>query len=160
MAANTQTIFPLIPYLGVPGVLLSTAMTAAKAYDGTEAVGTSMALIGTAGADGMRVDTVRVKFASTAGAAPSGTFSANVLRVWVNNGSVNTIATNNILIGELAIPSTSITNAISQNVPLPELALIIAEAIPATYRLYAGLVNAAGATNGAFGIRLSAGQYS
>ena len=93
MAANTNPIYPLTPNNGVMNAILSTAMTNTKAFDGTEAVGTAMALVFTAGANGSRLDQVKGKYTSTNGATVSGTSAATLLRFWLNNGSANTSPT-------------------------------------------------------------------
>ena len=138
----------------------STAMTNTKAYDGTETVGTPLALAYTAGANGSRIDQISVKFSSTNGATASGTSSATVIRFWINNGSANTTAGNNIFLGEIALPATAVTSlATSTNtvnyLTLPPNGLNI----PATYRIYGGLTVAAGGTNIAIAINAVGGDY-
>ena len=73
MPANTSPIFPLTPNLGVMNVLLSTAMTNTKAFDGTDSAGTNLALVFTAGSDGSRLDSLVVRLTSTNGGTASGT---------------------------------------------------------------------------------------
>lgn len=159
MAANVNPIFPLTPNLGVAGVLLTTAMTNTKAFDGTEAAGTAMALCYTAGANGSRLDQIRIKITSTVGAAASGTTNATLVRFWINNGAVNTTATNNQLWYEIAVPATAVTalgtSALTEY-NLPASALV---AIPAGYKIYAGLTVAAGGTNCALTVSAVGGDY-
>lgn len=104
MAANTTPIFPLTPVIGF-GKLL----TANNVYDGT---GTMVTLL-TAGINGTRLDSVKVK--------QLGTNVSTVLRLFLNNGSDNNVATNNTLLAELAIPSSSSSAylALSENLTLP-----------------------------------------
>ena len=109
MAVTSTPIFPQTPNTGALNAILSTAMTNTKAFDGTEATGTAMALVFTAGADGSRIDQIVCRLASTNGATASGTSNATVVRFWINNNSVNTTATNNIFLGEVAIPATAVT---------------------------------------------------
>ena len=109
MPANTSMIFPLTPNVGSMGALLTTAMTNTKAFDGTETVGTAKALVLTAGANGARVDNLRVQLGSKAGAAASGTTNATLVRFWLNNGSSDTTAANNQLIGEIPIAAATVT---------------------------------------------------
>ncbi len=159
MPANTNPIFPLTPNLGVAGALLSTAMTNTKAFDGTEAAGTAMVLCYTAGANGSRIDQIRLKLTSTAGATASGTTNATVVRFWLNNGSANTTATNNYLWYEMAVPATAVTalaTAALTEYNLPSTAL---PAIPAGYKIYAGLTVAAGGTNCAITPVVVGGDY-
>ena len=122
-------------------VLLSTAMTSTKALDGTEAAGTSMGLVFTAGANGSQLPPLRVKVSSTNGAAtPSGTTTATVVRVWLNKAptGVNTTAANNIYLDELAVPATLYsTTAATTTLSLDFSNLVI----PAGWKVYAGMTS-------------------
>jgi hypothetical protein len=160
MAVTATPIFAQTANAGALNAIVSTAMTNTKAYDGTETVGTPLALCYTAGANGSRVDQIQIRFASTNGATASGTSNATVVRFWLNNGSVNTTAGNNIFFGEVALPATAVTSlattantAYTLPVPLGGLN------IPATYRIYAGLTVAAGGTNIASAINAVGGDY-
>ena len=153
-------IFAAIPNVGSLNVVLSTAMTNTKAFDGTEAVGTNFALVFTAGADGSRIDQIVCRLASTNGQTASGTSSATVVRFWINNGAVNTTATNNQFIGEVAIPATAVTALgtgalTTYPFTLPNVGLNL----PATYRIYAGTTVAAGGTNIAIAVSAIGGDY-
>lgn len=92
MPANTSPIFPL-----TPKAEWCTLTTANTAKDGTGTVGTCF----TAGTNGARVDFLKVR--------ALGTNVATVLRVFVNNGSDNTIASNNSLILEATISATTLS---------------------------------------------------
>jgi hypothetical protein len=130
------------------GTIVSTAMTSTKAYDGTEAAGTAMALVCTASANGSRLEKLIVKIGSTAGGTPAATTTATMLRVWLNNGSANTTATNNSLISELAIAAFAVSaTAVSPSYEIP-----LNITIPASYKVYAGLTAAIGATAAAVSI--------
>lgn len=155
MTANITPIFPLTPNVGALNAIVSTAMTSSKAFDGTEATGTAMALCFTAGSNGARVDFLRVKHASTNGAAPSGTTNATVLHLFMNNGSANTTAGNNQFIGAVAVAAKAITTTAE----MPEYRLPLDISIPAGYRLYAGLTTAIGGTNCALAISAQGGDY-
>lgn len=159
MAANVNPIYPLTPNLGVAGVVLSTAMTNTKSFDGTETAGTAMALCYTSGANGSRIDQIRIKLTSTAGATASGTTNALVVRIWVNNGSANTTATNNQLFYEVAIPATTVTalaTAVLAEYNLPTATL---PTLPAGYKIYSGLTAAVGGTNCAVTVSVFGGDY-
>lgn len=157
MPANTSPIFPLTPNPGVMNALLTTAMTNTKAFDGTEAAGTSMVLCLTAGANGARLDSIEVRVTSTNGATASGTTAATLVRFWMNNASANTTATNNQLLGELPIPAVANTAlAAAQN---PVFTLPINKSIPAGYRVYAGTTVAVGGTACALLVCPIAGDY-
>lgn len=157
MAANTSPIFPFTPNPGLMNVLLSTAMTNTKAFDGTEAAGTALAQVLLAGANGARIDSLSVQLTSTNGATASGTTAATVVRFWINNGSANTTATNNQLLGEVAIAAATVTAlATGAN---PVYVVGINKAIPAGYKIYAGATVAVGGTNCALQVSANAGDY-
>lgn len=92
MPANTTPIFPL-----TQKVSWGTLTTANTAKDGTGTVATLF----TAGANGARIDQIKVR--------ALGTNVATVLRLFVNNGSTNTTSTNNSLIHEVTIPATTLS---------------------------------------------------
>lgn len=160
MPVTATPIFAQTPNVGALNALLSTAMTNTKSFDGTETVGTAMALVFTAGANGARVDQVTCRYSSTNGATASGSSAASLIRFWINNGSVNTTAGNNIFFGEVAMASAAVTalgtSALSVLfLPLPVGGLNL----PAGYRLYAGATVAAGGTNIAFAVNAVGGDY-
>lgn len=160
MAVTATPIFTQTPNVGALNALLSTAMTNTKAFDGTETAGTALALVFTAGADGSRVDQVVCRLSSTNGATASGTSAATLVRFWINNGSANTTAGNNIFIGEVAIPATAVTalgtSALATySLTLPTNGLNL----PASYRIYAGTTVAAGGTNIAIAVSALGGNY-
>lgn len=157
MTANVSPIFPKAPNLGVMNALLTTAMTNTKAFDGTEAAGTSMVLCMTAGVDHSRLDSIEVRVVSTNGATASGTTASTLVRFWVNNASVNTTATNNQLLGELEIPA--VANVALATAKNPVFTLPVGKVIPAGYRVYAGLTVAVGGTNCALLVCPVAGDY-
>lgn len=160
MAVTATPIFTQTPNVGALNALLSTAMTNTKAFDGTEATGTAMALVFTAGADGSRIDQVICRLASTNGATASGTSAATLVRFWINNGSANTTATNNIFLGEVAIPATAVTALGTSALTTYSLTLPINGLnLPATYRIYAGTTVAAGGTNIAIAVSAFGGNY-
>lgn len=92
MAANTNPIFPLTPNVSWGNVL-----AANTAKDGTGTVVT----VFTAGLNGSKIDQIKVR--------ALGTNVATVLRLFVNNGQVNTTAANNSLIHEVTIPATTLS---------------------------------------------------
>jgi hypothetical protein len=160
MAVTATPIFTQTPNVGALNAILSTAMTNTKAFDGTDTAGTALVLVYTAGANGSRIDQVTCRFASTNGATASGTSSASLIRFWINNGSANTTAGNNIFFGEVAMAATAVTalgtSALTVNtLSLPGGGLNL----PATYRIYAGSTVAAGGTNIAFAVNAIGGDY-
>ena len=92
MPANTTPIFPLTPKCSWGKVL-----TANTAKDGTGTVVT----VFTAGANGSRIDQIKVR--------ALGTNVATVIRFFINNGSDPTTATNNTLIHEKTIAATTLS---------------------------------------------------
>lgn len=135
--------------------VLSTAMTSTKAYDGTEAVGTAMALVYTAGSNGSQLPKLKAHYSGTNGAAPSGTTNATVLRIWLNNGSANTSAANNILVGDVAVPAATMSAVAAMAHPTEfDFGGL---AIPAGWRVYAGLATAMGGTSCALAVSMPGG---
>ncbi len=160
MAVTSTPIFTQTPNVGSQNAILSTAMTNTKAFDGTEAAGTAMVLVFTAGANGARIDQITCRFASTNGATASGTSAASLIRFWINNGAVNTTASNNIFIGEVAMAATAVTALGTGVLTVNYLTLPTGGLnIPATYRIYAGSTVAAGGTNIAFAVQAIGGDY-
>jgi len=94
MPANTSPIFPLTPV-----TTWGTLTAANTAVNGTGTVAT----IFTAGTDGGRVDYIKAR--------ALGTNVTTVVRVFINNGSVNSTATNNSLITEAVLPATTASNS-------------------------------------------------
>lgn len=156
MATTSTPIFPQTPNQGVMNCILSTAMTNTKAMDGTETAGTALALAFTAGSDGARVDTIKARYTATNGSTATGTSAASVLRFWLNNGSANTTATNNKLIGEISMPAQAVT-ALATGA-LPEYTLSLGMSIPSGYKIYAGSTVAAGGVL-AFQVSVEGGNY-
>mgnify|MGYP003662298678 FL=1 len=160
MPVTATPIFTQTPNVGALNAVLSTAMTNTKAFDGTETVGTPMALVYTAGANGSRVDQINCRFASTNGATASGTSAATVVRFWMNNGSANTTAGNNIFLGEVAMPATAVTALGTSALTVYALPVPVGGLnLPATYRIYAGTTVAAGGTNIAIAVSAVGGDY-
>ena len=124
MAANTAPIYTLAPHVewgsedgngGAAGPL----KTANTAKDGTGTVLT----VFTAGTEGSYVQEIRARSA--------GTNVASVLRVFLNNGSSNATLANNVMIAELQLPATTLTEVAS----LADYTINIQRAIPAGYKL-------------------------
>lgn len=160
MAVTATPVFTQTVNVGALNAIVSTAMTNTTSFDGTMATGTAMALVFTAGADGARIDQVMCRLASTNGATASGTSAATVVRFWINNGSANTTAGNNIFLGEVAIPATAVTALATSALTTYPLTLPLNGLnIPATYRIYGGTTVAAGGTNIAIALSAFGGNY-
>jgi hypothetical protein len=93
MTANTTPIFPL-----TPKVSWGTVTAANTAMNGTGTVST----VFTAGADGSRIDQIKVR--------GLGTNVATALRFFINNGSTNATVENNSLVHETTIAITTASN--------------------------------------------------
>ena len=130
MPANTNPIFTLAPDIQWHSAALAAANTA---KDGT---GTVAAVYAADAANG--------GFVSKLIARPAGTNVATVLRVFINNGSSNATAANNILIAEMTLPATTLSEVAAQ--PAYELPLNFA--LPAGYKI-----------NCAIGTAVAAGHY-
>jgi len=144
------------PNAGIMNVVLSTAMTNTKAFDGTEAAGTAMAKVFEAGASGAILDEIRLKYGSTNGATASGTTNATVARIWLNNGSTNTTPGNNQFIGEVAILAQTV--AALGTSEMIEFVFPWGKAIPANYDVYVGLTVTVGGTNCAIAVSANGGD--
>jgi hypothetical protein len=160
MPVTATPIFTQTPNVGALNAIVSTAMTNTKAFDGTETAGTALALVFTAGANGARIDQVTCRFSSTNGAAASGTSNATLVRFWMNNGSANTTATNNIFLGEVAMPATAVTALGTSALAVGALQLPVGGLnLPNGYRIYGGLTVAAGGTSIAIALNAIGGDY-
>jgi hypothetical protein len=101
-----------------------TLTTAAADYTGVSA---NNKLVFTAGANGSYVDRIRFK--------AIGTNTASVARIYINNGSTATTATNNSFIGEVSLPGTTATNtAATADIDYP-----LRIALPPNWCIYVGL---------------------
>ena len=117
MAGTSTPIFAQTPLFTVG----STITTANTAKDGTGTV----VLLYTAGANGSRLDTIKVR--------STGTAVATVIRIFVNNGATNATAANNSLYVEATIAATTLTEVAAQVDNLIQMNI----SLPATYRVYA-----------------------
>lgn len=160
MAVTATPIYVQTPNVGSLNAVVSTAMTNTKSFDGTETAGTALALVFTAGANGSRLDQVTCRLTSTNGATASGTSAATLVRFWINNGSANTTAGNNIFIGEVAIPATAVTALGTAALTVYALSLPAGGLnLPAGYKIYGGTTVAAGGTNIAIALSAFGGDY-
>jgi len=126
MAANTNPVFSKKGNLTANGgtTMVAGVVTASGDYTGVSA---NHVLAYTAGADGSYIK--RIKFVAT------GTNAASVARIYLNNGSVNTSAANNQLIGQISLPATTAINTAATAEPEYALEMMI----PPTFRIYIGL---------------------
>ena len=114
MAANTAPIYTATPAIGWSQGYCTALNATADLTSGT------IYLICTAGANGSFSRALRFK------ATPAGNTTATVARIWINNGSTTTTATNNTLFGEISLPLVTASATAAQtdfeypmNLPLP-----------------------------------------
>lgn len=97
--ANRQPIYTLAGDNSVDsGTTMAPTFTTAAA-DYTGATATHNKLVFTSSANGSYVEKLRFK--------AIGTNTASVARIYINNGSANTTAANNVFIGEQTLPATT-----------------------------------------------------
>lgn len=155
MAATPNSIItPQTINSPTPGVLLSTAMTSTKAFDGTDTLGTAMASVYTAGANGSQLPPLRIKLSSLVGTLPSGSTTATVVRIWLNNASPNTTTTNNILFDEVAIPATTYTATGATTQYTYDFNNMV---IPANWRVLVGMASTLTLANAALAVSMPGG---
>jgi hypothetical protein len=103
----------------------STALTTATGdYTGVSA---NNLLVYTAGTNGGYIERIRFK--------AIGTNVASVARIYLNNGSAHTTATNNEFYGELNLPATTATNTAGT----VDLDYPMGFALPASWTVYVGI---------------------
>jgi hypothetical protein len=127
MPANTLQLFT-----GVPSIQWGTTLTTANtAKDGT---GTVVLCFTAHATYGSRVDRIRFK--------AIGTNTASVARVFINNGSDPTTATNNAFYADVSLPATTLSEVAGiAPAELPNNATIVDAtsfpiALPPGYRIY------------------------
>jgi hypothetical protein len=112
---NTKPIFSSSP------VFAWTTLTAANtAKDGT---GTTSTVFTADASNGGRCEKIRIK--------SLGTNAATVLRIFINNGSASSTATNNILYEELTLTATTVTETAAQS----NIDVLLNLALPPGYKI-------------------------
>jgi hypothetical protein len=117
MTANINPIYAKEPHVEWSGALTA-ANTSKDLSSGT------VNLLFTAGADGDFIESITAK--------ALGTNVASVARIFLNNGSATTTAANNVLISEISLPATTLTEVAG----LQDVAIALNRRIPAGYKLY------------------------
>ena len=138
MPANNNPIFTAIADIQWVPNPLNAANTA---KDGTGTVGIAFVADATNGG-----------FVSKLVARPLGTNVATVLRIFINNGTDNTVAANNNLLAEMSLPAT----ALSETTAMPTYELPLNLALPPGYRL---LVTIGTAVAAGYDITVVGGKY-
>jgi len=133
MAANTSPIYSLAGQVATDsGTSMSQlVLNAANDYTGIDA---DVTLVFTADpTNGSYIQRLRFK--------AGGTNTATVARIYLNNGSDHTTATNNAFYGEVSLPATTaIATAATIDVDYP-----MSFALPAGFRVYVGYATATAA---------------
>lgn len=117
MPASISPIFSRLADIQWVGAALLTANTA---KDGTGTVSTAFTADATNGG-----------FVQRLIARPIGTNVATVLRAFINNGLTNATPANNVLIAEMTLPATTISEVAAQ----PDYVLPLNFALPAGYKI-------------------------
>lgn len=138
MAANTSPIYSRLADIQWQATLVTAAN---NVYDGT---GTVQTIFTSDVTNGGRVERLRIRAA--------GTNAATVLRLFINNGSTNTTAANNVLYEEITLPATTI----SQTAALLNQEITLGISLPAGYKL--NVVLGTAATPG-FYVSVIGGKY-
>lgn len=132
MAANNNPIFSITGSVSNNASTGMNQLITAAANDYTGA-GANNSLVFTAGTNGSFVQRLRFK--------AGGTNIASVARVFINNASSNTTATNNVFYGELSLPATTATAVAAT----ADFDYVMNIAIPAGFKIYVGLGTAVAA---------------
>lgn len=141
MPANTTPIFSSVGSVQWGPTILNVANTS---KDGTGTVNTV--------ATGNNAGNNAGNFVQKLIARPLGTNIATVLRVFINNGGVNTTAANNSLIAELTLPATTLSEVAAQ----PDYVLPLNFALPAGFKINATIGTAVAA---GYQVSVIGGQY-
>lgn len=132
MAQNIDPIYTREPEIANNGTTGMNQLITAAATDYT-GIDADTSLVFTAGAEGSYIERLRFK--------AGGTNVATVARIYINNGSAPTTATNNVFYGEVSLPATTATNTAAT----AEIDYFMTLAIPASFRVYVGLATAVAA---------------
>jgi hypothetical protein len=124
MAGNATPIFSRVGAIGGIG---STTLATVSAADYTGAGAQNILVFTSDATNGGFVQRIRLK--------AIGTNVATVARIYINNGSTNATAANNVFYGEISLPATTAaTTSATVDVDYP-----LNIALPAGYKLYVGL---------------------
>jgi hypothetical protein len=141
MPANTNPIFSAKGAIQWNPAILLAANTA---KDGTGTVATAFT--------GNAAGNAAGNFVQKLIARPLGTNVATVLRVFINNGAVNSTAANNSLIAEITLPATTLSEVVAQ----PDFVLPLNFVVPAGYKLNCTLGTAVAS---GYAITVLGGEY-
>lgn len=115
MAANTQPIFPNVPYVGIATLTSATAITSRANITGT----TGLVKLTDTSTNGTRVDAITVKGKATT--------VASIVSVWLYNG------TTSFLVDEIDIAAVTASNTVDSFAITKSYTAMV---LPPTYQLY------------------------
>lgn len=148
MAANISPIFPLTPYAVVTSLAAQTACTTrAPTAIASLAAANIVALVPAGSTNGRKIDTIRVKAASSSFTAAT---AGNLVGIWYSDG-VNATLEYEILV-QVVTPSTT-SQAFESEITIPNLVL------PATHALYVSVSVTTTAATTALTVKASGGDY-
>lgn len=136
MPANTQPIFTLVGNVTTNGTTGMAQPITAAANDFTGA-GASNVLVFTAGANGSLIQRLRFKAA--------GTNVASLARIFLNNGSANTTATNNAYFDDQQLPASTSSTTVPTGSTIDYVFPGNGLALEAGFKIYVGLTVAVAA---------------
>lgn len=143
MPANVNPIYTVTPDVSKDNATGMSALITAAAADYT-GVSVNYVLVHTAGANGSYIRRLRLK--------AGGTNAAAVLRVFINNGALQTTATNNEFYGEIGLPvTTASATAATVDIDYP-----MDIQLRSGQRIYVGL---GAAVSAGWAVTAIAGQY-
>lgn len=149
MAANTDPIYSKQGAIGIynGANLLGKASYRTSTYDGTNTTTDVVAFTADA-TNGSYVQRIRFKAGNGANA------TAAVARIWINNGSTQSTATNNAFYDEVSLPTTTTsTTAATASIDLQ-----MNFALPAGYKIIVGVSSSADLAGG-WAVTVIAGDY-
>lgn len=133
MPANIDPIYTREPEVANNGTTGMNQLITAAASDYTGIDADTSLVFTTDATNGSYIERLRFK--------AGGTNVATVARIYLNNGSAATTATNNTFYGEVSLPATTaIATAATVEIDYP-----MGFAIPAGFRIYVGLATAVSA---------------
>jgi hypothetical protein len=145
MPANTSPIFTVSGDINWTDFIhTAVSGTAVSAYNGTSAH-----LIYTAGDVGGFVNKVVCE------AGGLGNNVASVLRIYINNGSDNTVSSNNVLYYQYALPATTR----SDTVATAHIEIPLSLQLPRLYRLYVSISTNTANLSGGWRVTAIGGDY-
>lgn len=135
MPGNTAPIFSKAGIISMrTSSALGVASNRTTTVDGTNA--TTDKLLYTAGSEGSFLQRIRFK--------SLGTNAVAVARIYINNGSDQTVATNNLFYGELSLPATTASTTIA----MVDMDFPLNFVLPGGYRIIVGVSAAADLATG------------